>query len=202
MNTLVDQAEVTKKAQDEAEEKVDAAEAIVKVLTAEKKEAEEKMAEAQKELQDALATKEAEIKATDEKAYAEGMVDIKEDYRKQVKQACNRGFTLGWMAALKKLDVPKDSLLKNAGDLPLSFPLTPSQSEDDSESEKEALVRKKKKAAGAKSPTLNDQVVDLSQDEEGEVSKDATPERTTSGRACCRQERRPDSQRDRRRARG
>ncbi|XP_028083115.1 shootin-1-like [Camellia sinensis] len=127
---LTDQVEAAKKAQDEAEEKANAADAIAKVLAAEKKEAEAKLVEAQKELQDALAT--------------------------------------------------KDSPLKNVGDLPLPFPPTPSQSKDDSESEKEALVRKKKEVVVAKSPTLNEQVVDISQDEEGEVSKDATPEKTTS----------------------
>ena len=110
------------------------------------------MAEAQKELQHALATKEAKIKAADEKTYAEGAADVKEDYKKQVKQACNKGFTLGWMAALKKLDVPEDSPLKNADDLLLPFPPTLSQSEDDSKSEEEALVRKTKEAAGVKSP--------------------------------------------------
>ncbi|CAL5399489.1 unnamed protein product [Camellia sinensis] len=34
--------------------------------------------------------------------------------------------------------------------------------------------------AGAKSPTLNEQVLDLTQDEEDKVSKDAAPEKTTS----------------------
>ncbi|XP_028104496.1 double-stranded RNA-binding protein 6-like [Camellia sinensis] len=43
------------------------------------------------------------------------------------------------MAALKKLDVPEDSLFKNADVLPLPFSPTPSQSEDDSESKEEAL---------------------------------------------------------------
>ena len=86
-------------------------------------------------------------------------------------QAYNKGFTHGWMAALKKLDVPKDSPLKNVSDLPLPFPPTPSQSEDDSESEEEAFVRKSKEAIGAKS---------LTPDEEGEVSKDAPPEKETS----------------------
>lgn len=111
------------------------------------------MAEARKELQDALAAKEAKIKAADERAYTEGAVDVKEDYKKQVRQACNKGFTLGWMAALKKLEVPEDSPLKKADVLSLPFPPTPSQSEDNFESEEEALVKKSKEAAGAKSPT-------------------------------------------------
>ncbi|XP_028115146.1 uncharacterized protein LOC114313036 [Camellia sinensis] len=90
MKTLEDQAEVAIKAKDEAEEKVGAAEAINKVLQAQLKEAEDKVAQAQKELQDALATKETEIKDADEKAYAQGIDDVTEAYEKQVKQACNK----------------------------------------------------------------------------------------------------------------
>ncbi|THG23559.1 hypothetical protein TEA_015347 [Camellia sinensis var. sinensis] len=178
IQALIDRAEVAKKAQDEALVKADAAEAIAKVLETEKNEAQEKTAEAQAELQVALTTKDVEIKAADEKAYAEGAADVNEDYKKQVKQACNKGFTLGWMAALKKLAVPEDSPLKNAGDLILSFPFTPSQSEDEVESEEEDEAEKKE-AAGAKSPTLNEQVPDLFQDEEDEVSKGASAEKTS-----------------------
>ncbi|XP_028069790.1 uncharacterized protein LOC114272318 [Camellia sinensis] len=158
MKALTNRAEATKKAQDEAEEKADVAEAIAKVLAAEKKEAEAKakMVEAQKELQEGLATKEDEIKAADEKAYAEGAADVKEDYKRQVRQTCNKGYTLGWMAALKALAIPEDSPLRNANSFVLPFPPTPSQSKDDSESEKEAL------------------------DEEGEVSKDASSHKTNS----------------------
>ncbi|XP_028096046.1 uncharacterized abhydrolase domain-containing protein DDB_G0269086-like [Camellia sinensis] len=157
METLADQAEAAVKAQDAAKEKADAAEAIAKVLSAEKKEAEAKMAEAQKELQDALATKEAEIKVADEKAYAEGVADVTTDYKRQ------------------------DSLLRNADVLVLLCLPTPSQSEEDFESEEEALVRKTKETAGAKSPTPNKQVMDLTQDEEGEeVPKDVTLEKETS----------------------
>ncbi|XP_028102844.1 plectin-like [Camellia sinensis] len=83
--TLEDQAEATIKAQNDAEEKAESAEAIRKVLEAQKKEAEEKMSQAQKELQDALATKEAEVKAADEKGYNEGVADVAADYEKQVK---------------------------------------------------------------------------------------------------------------------
>ena len=42
----------------------------------------EKMSQVQKELQDALATKEGEVKTADEKAYAEGMADVTADYEK------------------------------------------------------------------------------------------------------------------------
>ncbi|XP_028124740.1 uncharacterized protein LOC114321711 [Camellia sinensis] len=130
MKTLMDQAKVTKQAQDEAEERANAVEAIAKVLEAEKKEAEAKTAEAQAELIAALATKDAEIKAADEKAYAEGATDVREDYKKQ--------------------------------------------SEDEAESEDQAEAEKIEEAAGGKSPTLNEQVLDLTQDEEDEVSKGAS----------------------------
>ncbi|XP_028071547.1 vignain-like [Camellia sinensis] len=83
MKALMDQANIAKKAQDEVEEKAGVAKAIAKVFEAEKKEADAKMIEAQKELQDALAIKEAEIKVADEKAYVEGVADVKEDYKKQ-----------------------------------------------------------------------------------------------------------------------
>ena len=108
------------------------------------------------------------------------MADVTADYEKQVKQACNKCFTLGWMSLLKKLDVPEDSPLRYADVIPLPFSPTPTQSDDDSDSEEEVLVRKSKDAAGAKSPVLNDQVLDLTQDEEGEeVPKEATPEQAS-----------------------
>ncbi|GMP33153.1 hypothetical protein CsSME_00006597 [Camellia sinensis var. sinensis] len=84
------------------------------------------------------------------------------------------------MAALKALAVPEDSPLKNASNLVLSFPSTPSQSEDEAEFEEEAEAEKMEEAVGAKSPTLNDQVLDLTQDEEDEVSKGAFSQKTTS----------------------
>ncbi|XP_028096141.1 enolase-phosphatase E1-like [Camellia sinensis] len=156
-------AKATKQAQDEAEEKVGAAEAVAKVLEAKKKEAEAKTAEAQAELIATLATKEAEIKAADEKEYAEEAADVREDYKKQVKQACNKGFILGWMAALKELAVSEDSPLLENSRIVLLFPPTPSQSENEAESEEEAEADKFEKA-----------------EEEDEISKDASPEKTTS----------------------
>ncbi|KAF5933495.1 hypothetical protein HYC85_029666 [Camellia sinensis] len=85
------------------------------------------------------------------------------------------------MSLLKKFEVPEDSPLRNADVIPLPFPPTPSQSDDESESEDETLVRKSKKATGTKSPSLNEQVLDLTQDEEGEeVPKNATPEKASS----------------------
>ena len=82
MKKLEDQAEEAIKAQTEAEEKAEAAEAIRKVAESQRREAEEKKAQAEKELQKALATKEAEIKDADEKAYSQGMANITEAYEK------------------------------------------------------------------------------------------------------------------------
>ncbi|KAF5931780.1 hypothetical protein HYC85_027951 [Camellia sinensis] len=62
MKKLEDQAEAAIKAQTNAEEKAEAAEAIRKMAESQKREAEEKMVQAEKELQQTLATKEAEIK--------------------------------------------------------------------------------------------------------------------------------------------
>ncbi|XP_028078018.1 tropomyosin beta chain-like [Camellia sinensis] len=86
LKKLEDQAEAAIKAQTEAEEKVDSTEAIRKVVESQRKEADEKMAQAEKELQEALVTKDAEIKEADEKAYAQGMADVMEAYEIQVKQ--------------------------------------------------------------------------------------------------------------------
>ncbi|XP_028116975.1 receptor-like protein 7 [Camellia sinensis] len=78
------------------------------------------------------------------------MVDVSEEYKLQVRQACNRGFSLGWMALSKKLNIPDDSLLHKADAIPLSFPPPPpssqpggeseSESEDADEAEDEALI--------------------------------------------------------------
>ncbi|XP_028113656.1 radixin-like [Camellia sinensis] len=196
MKKLEDQAEAATKAQQMAEEKAESAEAIRKVAEAEKKEAEVKKAQAEKELQKALATKEAEVKEADEKAYAQGMDDVTEEYKLQVRQACNRGFSLGWMALVKKLNIPDDSPLRQADAIPLPFPPPPppSQAEDESESEADtedednndgdALIRKPKDADETKSPPPTEQVMDLTLDEEGgeveEVSKEAGPGQLSS----------------------
>ncbi|XP_028062968.1 uncharacterized protein LOC114266278 [Camellia sinensis] len=104
MKTLADQAEAAVKAKDVAEEKADVAEAINKALEAQRKEAKEKTVEAQKELQDALATKAVEVKVADEKAYAEGVADVMADYEKQEGE-----------------EVPKDATLEKASwDVPLA----------------------------------------------------------------------------------
>ncbi|THG04822.1 hypothetical protein TEA_008035 [Camellia sinensis var. sinensis] len=158
MRGLINQAKTAKQAQDEVEEKAGAAEAIAEVLKTEKKEAKAKTDEAQAELLAALATKDAEIKAADEKAYAKGAADVREDYKKQMKKACNKGYTLDWMAALKELVVPEDSTLQDNNLLVLPFPPTPSQSEGEAKFKEDAAADKSEKAdaAGAKSPTLKE----------------------------------------------
>ena len=117
------------------------------------------------------------------------MADVTDAYEQQVKEACNKGFTLGWMSLLKKLNVPEDSPLRKADAIPLPFPpaqppsqdVGESESEDGDEEEDEALVRKSKDAGGAKSPLQNEQVLDLTQDEEGdEVPKDAAYEKESA----------------------
>ncbi|XP_028066636.1 uncharacterized protein LOC114269498 [Camellia sinensis] len=86
MKSLIDQANAAKQAQDEAEKKAGAAEAVAEVFKAENKEAEAKIAKAQAELRTALAIKDAEIKAADEKAYAERAADVREDYKTGMQQ--------------------------------------------------------------------------------------------------------------------
>ncbi|XP_028084311.1 flocculation protein FLO11-like [Camellia sinensis] len=105
-STLEDQAEAAIKAQNVAEEKAESAKAIRKVLEAQKGEAGEKMSQVQKELQDALAIKEAEVKAADEKGYNEGVADVTADYEKQDEEG---------------EEVPKDAIPEKASsDVPLA----------------------------------------------------------------------------------
>lgn len=186
MKKLEDQAEAATKVQTLALEKAEAAEAVKKVAEAEKREAEAGRIQAEKELQQALATKEAEVKEADEKAYAQGMADVAEDYKLQVRQACNRGFSLGWTALIKKLDLPADSPLRQADAIPLPFPPPPPEGESESEAdavdedeekdEGEALVRKPRDAAEAKSPLPAEQVLDLTQDEVGDEAEEVSKE--------------------------
>ncbi|XP_028052400.1 uncharacterized protein LOC114256904 [Camellia sinensis] len=135
MKMLLDQAEAAKKAQDQAEEKAEATEAVAEVFKAQVKEVEAKTAEAQAKLRDALATKEAEIKAADEKAFSEGQAAV-----------------------------------------------SPNNSEDKAEDEDpEADDADKGEAAiGVKSPTLNEQVLDFTQDDEDEISKSTSPKKATT----------------------
>ncbi|XP_028060766.1 uncharacterized abhydrolase domain-containing protein DDB_G0269086-like [Camellia sinensis] len=186
MKKLEDQAEAATKNQTLALEKAEAAEAVKKVAEAEKREAEAQKVQAQKELQQALATKEAEVKEADEKAYAQGMADVAEEYKLQVRQACNRGFSLGWMSLIKKLDLPADSPLRQVDANLLPF-LPSSQAEDESETEVEAegedeekdegeaLVRKPKGATEAKSFPA-EQILDLTQDEVGDEAEEVPRE--------------------------
>ncbi|XP_028060272.1 uncharacterized abhydrolase domain-containing protein DDB_G0269086-like [Camellia sinensis] len=172
MKKLEDQAEAATKAQTLAEEKAEAAEAIKKVAEAQKNEAEDKATQAEKELQEALATKKAEIKEADEKAYAQGMADVAEEYTLQVRESF-------------KLDLPADSPFRNADAIPLPFP--PSQAEEESGSEPEdeddqnaeALMKKPKGDAGVKSPSQIEPILDLTLDEEGDEVGEAPREAVT-----------------------
>ncbi|XP_028057517.1 otolith matrix protein OMM-64-like [Camellia sinensis] len=149
MKKLEDQAEAATKAQQIAEEKAESAEAIRKVAEAEKEEFKSKMAQAEKELQKALATKKAEIEEADEKAYAQGMADVTEDYKLQVKQAEEESE---------------------------SEP----EVEDEDNDDGDALVRKPKDAGEIQSLPQDDQILDLTHEEDEEVIKEATPEQASS----------------------
>ncbi|XP_028078385.1 uncharacterized abhydrolase domain-containing protein DDB_G0269086-like [Camellia sinensis] len=148
MKKLEDQAEAATKNHTLALEKAEAAEVVKKVAEAEKREAEAQKVQAQKELQQALATKEAEVKEADEKAYAQGMADVAEDYKLQ------------------------------ADAIPLPFPPPPPEGDSESEADAvdedeekddgDALVRKPKDAVETKSPPPAEQVMDLTLDEEGD----------------------------------
>ncbi|XP_028078571.1 uncharacterized abhydrolase domain-containing protein DDB_G0269086-like [Camellia sinensis] len=171
MKKLEDQAEAATKNETLALEKAEAAEAVKKVAEAEKREAEAQKVQAQKELQQALATKEAEVREADEKAYAQGMADVAEEYKLQVRQ---------------KLDLPADSPLRQVDANLLPF-LPPSQAEDESETEVEAegeyeekdegeaLVRKPRGATEAKSFPA-EQILDLTQDEVGDEAEEVPKE--------------------------
>ncbi|XP_028108505.1 glucosidase 2 subunit beta-like [Camellia sinensis] len=139
---------------------------------------EEKAIEVEKKLAEALAIEEQEIKAADEKAYEEGKADIQDQYKKQINLAYNKGYYLIWVAALKKLSVPDNSPLRDLDQLDVSFPHSPIQLkeevEEEEENEKEEEENKgedKEEAVGAKSPALNNQVLDLTEDNDDEVSK-------------------------------
>ncbi|XP_028098904.1 uncharacterized abhydrolase domain-containing protein DDB_G0269086-like [Camellia sinensis] len=145
MKKLEDQTEAATKAQTLAEEKAESAEAIKTVTESQKKEAEARAAQAEKELQEALATKEAEIKKADEKAYAQGMANVTEDYKLQAEEESE----------------------------------SESEAEDEDNNDNEALVRKSKDAAEAKTIPPTEQVMDLTLDEEGDEVGEAPKEAVT-----------------------
>ncbi|XP_028099081.1 uncharacterized protein LOC114298680 [Camellia sinensis] len=95
------------------------------------------------------------------------------------------------MSLIKKLDLPTDSPLRQADAIPLPFPppLPEGESEteadaededgDEEKNDDEALVRKSKDGAEAKSPPSAEQVMDLTLDEEGDEVEGATKEIVT-----------------------
>ncbi|XP_028070272.1 uncharacterized protein LOC114272752 [Camellia sinensis] len=148
MKMLLDQAKAAKQAQDQTKEKAEATEAVPDLLRAEAKESKAKITKAEAELREALATKAVKIKVADEKAYTESQANVRDAYKEQVNQACNRG-----------LGDEADEEVTDAKD-----------------AEEEELVTDRDK-----SPTLNDQVLDLTHDEEEDlVYKGASPKQTTS----------------------
>ncbi|XP_028113948.1 uncharacterized protein LOC114311989 [Camellia sinensis] len=90
----------------------------------------------------------------------------------------------------EKLNLSDNSPLRQADAIPLPFPPLPppSQAEDESESESEdedkdddeALVKKPKDVSETKSPPHEDQVLDLTHEEDAEVIKETTPEQASS----------------------
>ncbi|XP_028108105.1 protein STRICTOSIDINE SYNTHASE-LIKE 11-like [Camellia sinensis] len=96
-------------------------------------------------------------------------------------------YALKLQHSVQKLNVPEDSPLRKDDAIPLPFPpaqppsqdVDESESEDGDEEEDEALVRKSKDVA--KSPLQNEQVLDLTQDEEGgEVNKYTADEKESA----------------------
>ncbi|XP_028054184.1 uncharacterized protein LOC114258426 [Camellia sinensis] len=99
------------------------------------------------------------------------------------------------MAALKKLLVSKDSPLRDIGQLNVPFSHSPNQSEDEAEEAEEAndeeaedkketkakVAKKESEAAvRGKSPTLNDQILDLTEEDGDEVSKSTSPKKVNT----------------------
>ncbi|XP_028064781.1 uncharacterized protein LOC114267894 [Camellia sinensis] len=92
------------------------------------------------------------------------------------------------MALAKKLNIPDDSPLRKADDILLPFPPPPSHAEDESESESkdedkdddETLVRKPKDTSVTKSPPQEDQVLDMTHEEDEEVIKETTLRQASS----------------------
>ncbi|GMP86566.1 hypothetical protein CsSME_00039297 [Camellia sinensis var. sinensis] len=96
------------------------------------------------------------------------------------------------MIALKKLFVPEDSPLYDIGQLNVPFPPSPNQSEDKAKETEEAedkkdveakvVEKESETATGAKSLTLNDQVQNLTEEDEDEVSKSTLPKKANTSK--------------------
>ncbi|XP_028092493.1 tropomyosin-2-like [Camellia sinensis] len=91
---LMDQAKDAKTAQSLAEEKAKEAKNEAEAARADLEAANAKVADMEAKLQEALANKEAEVKAADEKAFEEGQATVHDQYKQQVNLACNRGYYL------------------------------------------------------------------------------------------------------------
>ncbi|XP_028097119.1 uncharacterized protein LOC114296988 [Camellia sinensis] len=180
--TLFDQAKASRAAQNQAKKKAKTAEANAEATKANLEDAKAKAIELEAKLQEALDSKDAEVKAADEKAFEEGQAAVCDQYKGQDNLAYNQGYYLDWTAVLNKISVPMASLHRDINQLQVPFPLALKESDDDVEKDnaEEEAEDEKGAAVEAKSPTLNEQVLDLIQDEEDEVSKSASPKRTAS----------------------
>ncbi|XP_028104877.1 uncharacterized protein LOC114303898 [Camellia sinensis] len=178
----MDQAKASRATQNQAKEKAKIAEANAEAAKADLEAAKAKAIELEAKLQEALDSKDAEVKAADEKVFEEGQAAVRDQYKGQVNLACNRGYYLGWMAALNKIYVLMDSPLWDINQLQVPFPPALKESDDDAEEDdaEEKAEDEEEAAVGAKSPTLNEQVLGLTQDEVDEVSKSASPKTTAS----------------------
>ncbi|XP_028105429.1 uncharacterized protein LOC114304470 [Camellia sinensis] len=181
---LMDQAKDAKAAQSLAEKKAKTANDEAKAARADLEIAKAKVTAIEAKLQEALASKEAEVKVADEKAFEEGQAAVRDQYKQQVNLACNRGYYLSWTAILNKLVVPMDSDLQDINQLQVPFPLEPKDSGDDANEDGaedgEVDEVEEEAATNPKSPPLNEQI-DLTQDEKDDmVSKGVFPNPTTS----------------------
>ncbi|XP_028103834.1 KNR4/SMI1 homolog [Camellia sinensis] len=186
---LMDKAKDAKIAQSLAEEKAKATDNEAEAAKAELAAIKAKVADLEAKLQEAIANKEAEVKAADEKAFEEGQAAVREQYREQVNLGSNRGYYFGWMAALNKMDVAMDFDLRDISKLQVPFPPENKEADVDDEDDDEKAEADEEDVEAAtdnKSRILNEQI-DLTQDEEDDLaSKGVSPTPTTSeAKVCC-----------------
>ena len=74
-----------------------------------------------------LADLRAALEACKQKWYNEGFADAEKSAEPEVDQARKLGFEAGWFATLQALGVPKDSHLRDPGQIPFPSPVTAAQ---------------------------------------------------------------------------
>ncbi|XP_028084029.1 uncharacterized protein LOC114285204 [Camellia sinensis] len=150
-------AKATRAVQGHAEAKAEANKGATEAAKAEVEAVKAKAAKFKAKLNEAIKSNEEEVKAADEKAFEEGQAAICDQYKEQVNKACNR--------------VPFPPKPKDFGD----------EANEDNVEDSDADEEEKEAATDAMSPTLNEQVLDLTQDEEDDLaSKGASPKPTTT----------------------